>query len=96
MQEDEQRGKGRRKGRMKWTQDVGNRHHQGRGADRAALSGRAFINNARGGPGARQGVRRAAELALCVHECVRNTKELSQCETWTTGILSCGGGQTVI
>lgn len=56
VQEDAQRGKGRRKGQMKWTQDVGNRHHQGRrrrgrGADAAALSGRAFINNARGGPG---------------------------------------------
>lgn len=69
---------------------------RGGGADGAALSGRAFINNARGGAGGRQGVRRAAELALCVHECVRNTKELSQCETPTTGILSCGGGQTVI
>lgn len=41
-------------------------------------------------------MRRAAELALCVHECVRHTKELSQCETRTRGILSCGGGQTVI
>lgn len=55
---------------MKWTQDVGNRHHRGRGADRAALSGCAFINNARGGPGGRQGARRAAELALCF-QCVR-------------------------
>lgn len=43
-------GKGEEKGGMKWTQDVGNRHHSGRGADGAALSGRAFINNARGGP----------------------------------------------
>lgn len=77
------------------TQDVGNRHHRGRGADRATLSGHAFINNARGGPGGRQGASRAAELALCF-QCVRNTKELSQCETQTTGILSRGGGQTVI
>lgn len=67
----------------------------GGGADRAALSGRAFINNARGGPGGRQGARRAVKLAQCF-QCVRNTKELSQCETWTTGILSRDGGQTVI
>lgn len=69
VQEDEQRGKGRRKGRMEWTQDVGNRHRRGWGADGAALSGRAFINNARGGPGGRLGARRAAELALCF-QCV--------------------------
>lgn len=51
VQEDEQRAKGRRKGRMELTQDVGNRHHRGWGPDRAALSEGAFINNARGGPG---------------------------------------------
>lgn len=42
---------------------------EGGGADRAALSGHAFINNARGGPGGRQGASRAAELALCF-QCV--------------------------
>lgn len=96
-QEDAQRGKGRRNGWMKWTQDVGNRHHQVRGGcRRGSTKWTCFHKQCQRGTGGRQGVRRAAELALCVHECVRNTKELSQCETPTTGILSCGGGQTVI
>lgn len=34
-------------------------------------------------------------MALCF-QCVRNTKELSQCETQTAGILSHDGEQTVI